>query len=203
MIINHKHKFLFTHIQKTAGSSISNVLSSIDGTEIILYSHSFLNTINTERYNEYFKFCFVRNPWDRLYSCYKMMIKKGVHNDFSGHLLDNSKNFSEFLNLTDVIYETSPLECDGAHPYPKSISFNQLDYITDNSGNILVDFIGRFESLNEDYNKIMEKIGVTNLLLPHINKSTNGEYRYFYNDSDIEKVYNMYKRDIDYFGYEF
>jgi len=36
-----------------------------------------------------------------------------------------------------------------------------------------------------------------------VNKSTNGEYKYFYTDSDIEKVYNIYKRDIDYFGYKF
>jgi chondroitin 4-sulfotransferase 11 len=203
MIINHKYKFIFVHIQKTAGSSIANVLSDIDGTESILYPHSFINAINLEQYNEYFKFCFVRNPWDRLFSWYKMMLKKGVHNDFSDYLLNNSSNFFEFLNLTNVIYETYPLEWDGIRPYPKSISFNQLDYITDNNGNILVDFIGRFESLNEDYNKVMEKIGITNLPLPHINKSTSGEYKYFYTESDIEKVYKLYKKDIKYFNYTF
>ncbi len=203
MIINHKYKFIFVHIQKTAGSSIANVLSNIDGTKRILYPHSFINSIDFEKYNEYFKFCFVRNPWNRLFSWYKMMLKKGVHNYFSDYLLNNSSNFSEFLDLTDIIYEKSNLEWNGIHPYPKSISFNQLDYITDVNGNLLVNFIGRFESLEEDYNKIMEKIGIPNLPLPHINKSTNGEYKYFYTDSDIEKVYNMYKRDIDYFGYKF
>jgi hypothetical protein len=203
MIINHKYKFIFVHIQKTAGSSISNVLSNIDGTESILYPHSFINAIDFEQYNEYFKFCFVRNPWDRLFSWYKMMLKKGVHNDFSKYLLENSRSFSEFLNLTDIIYETSRLEWDEYASYPKSISFNQLDYITDNNGNVLVDFIGRFESLEEDYNKIMEKIGIPNLPLPHINQSSNGDYKNFYTDKDIEKVYNMCKKDIDYFGYKF
>jgi hypothetical protein len=55
----------------------------------------------------------------------------------------------------------------------------------------------------EDYNKIMKKIGITNLPLPHINQSTNGDYKNFYTDKDIEKVYNMCKKDIDYFGYQF
>ena len=94
MIVNHKNKFMFVHIQKTAGSSVGDVLSSIDGTKNIYYSHSFISTINVNEYNGYFKFCFVRNPWDRLYSWYKMMIKKKIHNDYSKYLLENSNRFS-------------------------------------------------------------------------------------------------------------
>lgn len=202
MIVNNKYSFLFVHIQKTAGTSITECLHKIDGTKIIGNSHSFISHNSVEKLDDYFKFCFVRNPWDRLVSWYNMMVTKRTHNDFSSYLLNNSNNFSEFLELTDVIYETCYLEWDKMIPYPKSISFNQLDYISDNDGNILVDFIGRFENINEDYNKIMKEIG-SNYPLPHLNKFDHKDYRNYYTDKDIEKVYNLYKRDIDYFGYRF
>lgn len=203
MIVNNKYKFVFVHIQKTAGTSITKLLFELEKTEHLKHYHSFIGSTNISEYDNFFKFCFVRNPFDRIISWYNMMVNKGIHNDFSQYLLSNSKNFSDFLNLTEVIFETNPLECNGNDPYPKSISFNQIDYISDNDGNILVDFIGRFENINEDYNNIMEKIGVTNLPLLHLNKFDHKDYRTYYTDKDIEKVYNMYKKDIELFGYEF
>ncbi len=203
MIKNDKYNFIFVHIQKTAGSSITDSLSKLEGNKRIGYYHSFIRNNKIDNIDSYFKFCFVRNPWDRLVSWYNMMINKNTHNDFSRYLLENSNNFSEFLNLTDVINEGMAHEYNDENPYPKSISFNQLDYISDNSGNILVDFIGRFENLNNDFDYVMNKIGITNYHLPHINKFKHDDYKKYYSDKDIEKVYNMYKRDIDYFGYKF
>jgi hypothetical protein len=203
MILNKKYNFLYVHIQKTAGTSISHKLFELDNTVLLNYAHSFIDSIDYSTYNKFYKFCFVRNPFDRLVSWYNMMLHKGVHNDFSEYLLVNSKNFSEFINLTKIIYEKNKLEWDGKTPYPKSIGFNQLDYVSDNEGNVLVDFIGRFENLNEDYDKIIEKIGVKNLPLPHLNKFEYKDYRTYYTDKDIEKVYKMYEKDIKYFGYEF
>jgi hypothetical protein len=200
MVINQKNKFIFVHIQKTAGISIKNSLLSIEGTEKINNSHSFLKTLYLESPEEYFKFCFVRNPWDRLVSWWNMMKNKGIHNDFSKYLLE-AKNFSGFLEKTEIINET----LDGSIKdlgYPKSISFNQLDYISDSEGKVLVDFIGRFENINEDFLKISEKMGF-DLKLSHLNKFDHPDYRKYYGDKDIEKVYLMYKRDIDFFGYEF
>ena len=203
MIINHKYKFIFTHIQKTGGISVSKSFYSLENTENIVNTHSFINTLNVEDFQDYFKFCFVRNPWDRLVSWYNMMVQKRVHNDFSKYLLENSNTFSEFLDLTDTIMENNMEEINQYSPYPKSISFNQLDYISNDRGEILVDFIGRFERLGEDYKKITRTIGV-NLDLPHENKFDHRPYREYYeNEKDIEKVYLMYKRDIDFFGYEF
>jgi len=49
----------------------------------------------------------------------------------------------------------------------------------------------------------MEKIGVNNIPLHHLNKFDHKDYRTYYTDKDVEKVYNMYKRDIEYFSYEF
>jgi hypothetical protein len=203
MILNNKYKFVFVHIQKTGGTSITNSLYKVEGSENKNNPHSFLKTIDQNLFNEYFKFCFVRNPWDRLISWYNMMIQKKIHNDFSKYLLENSNTFSEFLDLTDIIMENNPGEINRGLPYPKSIGFNQLDYISDDNGKILVDFVGKFENLEEDYRKICEKIGIK-LELSHENRFPHNPYREYYKkEKDIEKVYLMYKRDIDFFGYEF
>ena len=78
-----------------------------------------------------------------------------------------------------------------------------MNYISDNEGNILVDFIGRFENINDDFEIIKSKIGITNIKLEHLNKFEHRNYREYYSDNDIEKVYKMYEHDIKYFNYEF
>lgn len=202
MILNDKYNFLFVHIQKTAGSSITNVLNSLEFTYSLNHSHSFITSVEY-KYDSYFKFTFVRNPWDRLVSWYNMMLNKSIHNDFSRYLLNNSTNFSQFLNLTEIINETNEHNDFIKTDYPKSIAFNQLDYISDNKGNVLMDFIGKFENLENDFRQIMEKIGVKDYSLLHLNKFEHGDYRNYYTDEDIEKVYKIYKRDIEYFNYKF
>ena len=202
MIINHKYKFIFIHIQKTAGTSITNSLSNLPETENLHHSHSMINLLNSNEYEDYFKFCFVRNPFDRLLSWYNMILKKGSHNDWSKYILENSNNFSEFLELTDIIIERNPLELQSSVDYPKSISYNQLDYITDRLGNIRCDFIGRFENLENDFYSITNYIGV-DIKIKHLNKFEHKPYSEYYNDLDVKLVENLYKRDLEYFNYKF
>lgn len=192
MLQNNEKKFVFIHIQKTAGSSIAKVLSKDGGTKIICPQHTFIKNCSYNK--DYFKFTIVRNPWDRLVSWYNIIKLVGVRNNFYKYILNNSKNFSEFINLTDVILDGN---------VNKSISFNQLDYISDDNGKILVDYIGKFENLNEDIKIIGERIGYVNLTIPHLNKFKHKDYRTYYTDRDIELVQEMYKRDIDYFNYKF
>lgn len=202
MIVNDNLKFLFIHIQKTGGSSISSELTNLGSYEIY-QQHSFIDVVE-KKYDNYFKFCFVRNPWDRLVSWYEMLIKLDIDNNFSTYIKKNSKNFSEFLKLTNVINETKiGLRKIKNKNYPKSIAINQIEYVSDKDGNIKVDFIGKFESLQTDYDYIRTKLNLHPSQLPHINKGSRGDYRLYYSDNDAEIVYQMYKKDIDYFGYRF
>lgn len=130
------------------------------------------------------------------------MLHKGVHNDFSRYLLSGSSGFSAFLDRIEVIYEANPLERDANHPYPKSIAFNQLDYVTGRDGHLAADFIGRFEYLETDFRRLSDEIGV-HLALPHTNAFARRHYREYYTPVDIEKVRKLYKRDLDHFGYDF
>jgi hypothetical protein len=198
MIINHKRRFVFVHIQKTAGTSITQALQQINGSEKVFRQHSMLHVLDLDKYEDYFLFCFVRNPFDRLVSWWNMMNHKGFQNDFSQYLLSRASSFSEFLDCTDTIHETN----EGEFPYPKSIAFNQLDYITTQEGRMAMDFIGRFENLEDDFDRICDRIGMK-LKLPHSNAFERRHYREYYTSEDVLKVKSMYRRDLEYFKYEF
>lgn len=202
MIINYKHRFLFVHIQKTAGTSVTEALGQLEGSQRLGYDHSMVASVEASVYDGYVVFCFVRNPFDRLVSWWNMMLHKGAHNDFSRYLLSRSSSFSAFLDCTEVVYEENPLERCMDQPYPKSIAFNQLDYITGGDGRLAVNLMGRFECLEADFKRVSDAIGVQ-LVLPHSNAFGRRHYRDYYSPADVEKVRRMYKRDLDYFGYDF
>jgi hypothetical protein len=204
MIINYDKNFLFIHIQKTAGTSIKKNLLLIKGSDSLHYPHTSINHAQLTNNQEYcYKFTFVRNPWDRLYSWYCMILDKGPTSTFYRYILQNSNNFSEFLNLTKVIKDDKKDIFRTSVPNWKSISYNQIDYLHDKTGKMNIDFIGRFENLENDYKFICDTIKIKCTPLLHLNKSKNDNYRKSYNDDDIEKVYKLYRKDIDYFNYTF
>ncbi len=81
----------------------------------------------------------------------------------------------------------------------------QHRYLYDSNDNLMVDFVGRFENLNEDYEKIREKIG-TGEPLKHLNKTKDkkeNDYKKAYTPEMAEKVAQIYKKDLELFGYSF
>jgi chondroitin 4-sulfotransferase 11 len=200
MLCNARYNFAFVHIQKTAGKSVSEALFKIPGTFRFGNAHNFVKDVDTY---PYYKFAFVRNPWDRMVSWYNMITITGKTNSFHSYILENSDNFSEFLKCKDEVIEKIDVQ-DASSLYFKSISYNQLDYLSDKTGNLRVDFIGRFENLQTDFNKILEKLNWSGIELGHLNRLPHQDYRFYYQTAnDIEAVYNIFQRDINYFGYTF
>lgn len=211
MVISHSKKFLFVHIQKTAGRSFEAVLK-----ENIPDLKSFMGTHDhalwakeqlEEQWSDYYKVAFVRNPWDRLVSWYTMIQEKGrktlykrifgmrKYNHLTQYVLSNSNSFEEFLyNCVDTIDDI-----DGK----KSILYNQLDYITDKDGSLIVDFVGRFENLNKDTDTVFKTLGLENVTLPHKNSSKHKNYRSYYSEETKKLVSQRFERDIEFFSYEF
>ncbi len=137
-------------------------------------------------WNEYYSFGFVRNPWDHFVSLYKWCKKNNnpkTLNGFEYFLLNQYEN--EFDCLLDWNFT------------------NQTDRLYDHEKQ-LVNFVGRFESIEEDFSTICKKIGVEDRLL-FINKSKDClNYKSFYKSSlQIEMIKDLYHRDIHRCGYEF
>jgi hypothetical protein len=197
MLKNDKYKFVFVHVQKTGGTSVRDELKKLKGTQTLCGMHSFLKDCSYPK--NYFKFGFVRNPWDRLVSWYNMHITSKPDNIFAKYLIEDTKNFSDFLKKTNKLTHKDP----NGFLLQKSITYNQLEYFSDNDGKLLVDFIGKLENINDDIKIIGEKIGYPQLKVGHSNKRKHNDYRTYYSNSEIELVAEMYKRDIDYFGYSF
>ena len=83
-----------------------------------------------------------------------------------------------------------------------SIGKLMSEFICDEHGNVIVDFVGRFESLEADFNKVCDMIGV-NRELPHVNRSVRTDYREYYTDETRAIVGSIAQADIEMFGYEF
>lgn len=211
MLISKSKKFLFVHIQKTAGRSFEAVLTeNIPDLENFMGTHDHALWAKEKlsgEWNNYYKVGFVRNPWDRLVSWYTMIREKGAmtwkkrifgrrrYNDLTQYVLSNSNSFEEFIyKCTDTIDDI-----DGR----KSILYNQIDYLSDENGKLIVDFVGRFENIEEDSKKVFENLGFENVSLPHKNSSKHRNYRTYYTEETREEVRRRYSRDIDFFGYDF
>ena len=207
MRCSFKHKFIFIHVPKTAGSSIDTRLNGFNDLKS-LYKHEgipfvknvtmsreYIQTIPAhissrelkavlgQKYDNYFKFAFVRDPWDWKLSTYKYILKNRKH---PAH--ETYKKFKSFHNY--II----------ATPHrPRQ----QSDYIYSTDDKPLVDYVGRFEQLQKDFTDICKIIGLHNNKLPHKNKTNHKHYTEYYNDETKQIVTERYARDIELFGYEF
>lgn len=201
MVISKDKKFLFIRIQKTASSSITDYLKTIypDCKETFTHSLAKEEKKKITNWNDYFKFSFVRNPYERLVSWYNMIYFNHNHesetNELWKYAMDNSTNFTEFIkNCTEPIWQ----EGDGY----RCFSWNQLDYISDDIG-IIMDYIGRYENLNADFEKICKKINIPTIVLPKVNVGKKVNYREYYTEETKEIITERFNRDIEYFNYKF
>ena len=158
-MISHKHKCIFVHIPKTAGTSIEDVIwpNPRDRTETNLWMGNVSRCFNQYQagglqhlkayqiqlevgekvFREYYKFSIVRNPWDRLVSLYEYARRVPVLEDFLG------MNFNtEFKNFLSKIERRSHTHWDP-----------QERFVTNESGDFIVDKIIYFENLKEEVQK--------------------------------------------------
>jgi chondroitin 4-sulfotransferase 11 len=202
MLISEQQKILFVHIQKTGGSSIREALrGAVPDLRPFLGTHDHAAWARLHlgpRWADYFKFAFVRNPWDRLVSWYAMIReqgRRGYANRLWQYVLTHSSSFEEFLHrCTDTIED---------HDGRKFFLYNQLDYVSGEESELLVDFVGRYESLEQDARAVFDRLGLPGLRLPHVNRSGHDHYSTCYTDATRQLVADRFARDIAFFGYTF
>ena len=185
-MINHKHKFIFIHINKCGGTTIDTLFNG----EFAGHKKAFYyKELYPKEFNNYFKFAFVRNPWDRVVSFYHYQVKRKW--DF--YPFNETISFKKFVKewLRQMRRQTT-------------LSTNSCyDWISDKNDDLLVDFIGRLENFQQDFNTICDKIGIPHQQLPYTNKTNHKHYTEYYDDETKEIVAKKYAKDIEYFGYEF
>ena len=200
-MISHRHNFIFIHINKTAGTSVVNSLKPFVESYIArrkrkcVDQHKSINDMLNEETKHYFKFAFVRNSWDRFLSLYKYRIKTNQTN-----LKNNPISFKEWAKR---IHEKDPIYYNVTNKLQLRVLSTQLGWIKNKDGEIVTDFIGRFENLQKDFDIICDKIGIPHQQLPHKNKSKHKHYTEYYDDETREIVAKKYAKDIEYFNYEF
>lgn len=217
MLLNHRYKFLYIHIAKTGGTSVRSVLNKLRWHDPMYYlmfpCHKLSNfsghttatkfprhsgviaakeMLPDSFFNQLYKFGFVRNPWDLQVSSYHHIQREKPHQ------LKGIKNFSGFIKY----------KFDPSRPYIFHFDIAtklQSDHLVDLEGNIIVDFIGRYETLKDDFNTIGKHLGLKNNCLPHKRKATDRkkDYRSYYDDESIEAVAKHYKKDIELLNYQF
>jgi hypothetical protein len=221
-VIYHPEKnYLFVHIQKTGGTSITQALVKHAGATFISPAHLQLQALEFSGQRP-FVFAVVRNPWDRLVSWYEMMRRNEIHNDFSKYLLEPNStgatvSFSEFIRRTAVIQEqclpeSSYSKEDALMPkssiiYLKSLSFNQLDYLSDKDGRQCYDAVIRFENLANDFYRVLrpfhQNIHPDWLMRINANPAYKNYREYYVNSADQKWVSTLYERDIEHFKFIF
>tara|TARA_A100001391_G_scaffold158114_2_gene116440 strand:+ start:2216 stop:2902 length:687 start_codon:yes stop_codon:yes gene_type:complete len=184
-----KNKCIFIHIPKTAGTSILHALGHKGGRDHSTY-REFMKA-NPTRFNDYFKFCFVRHPEDRFISLYKYF-KNGGNN--RGDILMSQKIKKEGMTVSDFALYLEDAQLYLCNP----MFWPQFMYICDSHLNIMVDSVFRYEKIEEDFKVLSEKIGLSSSLQSKNRSQPSNE-----NISEEAKriVGKIYKQDYKIFNY--
>ena len=139
-------------------------------------------------------FTFTRNPWDRLISAY-FYLKQGGHGAWDKK--DCNRYLSHYSSFEDMVLNWNDILFNQIH------FKEQYKWVCDSNGELIPDFIGKFENLQQDFDTVCDKIGIPKQQLPHANKTNHKHYTEYYDDETREIIAEKYAKDIEYFGYEF
>lgn len=207
MLVSYSHNFLFTHSLRTGGTSFKSVLRPLSSNperyienrvlralgirinHYTLYQRKWFRghtsaltakrNIPADVWDGLFKFTNARNPFDRLVSLY--------------HHLQNHKTG---VRLKDMGFDAFVRE------WSLDPKLQQKELIIDENGELLMDYIGHFETLAQDFQYITSRIGL-DATLPHKNGSVHKDYREYYTPELIKLVNERFAEDLEFFGYEF
>ena len=203
MRISHKHKFIFIATPKTGSTSIRSMLdefSDIKSEGEGIYQHHTTYAQALKRFDyakDYTCFAFVRNPWDRWLSLWyyiqrQAKIGKGKYSVKCKGLLKKHSNFKEYVMNITAEKNKDPMS---AH--------NCFKWISSDGEHVDIDYVGKMETMQEDFDTICDKIGIPRQTLLHKNATTHKHYTKYYDDEMIDTIAQKCEKDIEHFGYKF
>lgn len=189
-----RHQALFIHVPKSAGRSVVRGLFDVKSVEHA--PAAWYQQLDAERFARYFKFTFVRNPWDRAVSAYTYLAGGG-----SAASAEDSQ-WSAFVNSHDSFDAFICTWLSEENAMRNALFTPQVVFLRDIFGRIDIDFVGRFETLQADFDQVAQRLGV-DAQLPHLNQSRAEDFRSFYSPASRDRVARVYAGDIEAFGYRF
>ena len=208
MIVSHRHRFIFAAVPKTGTHAVRQALREQLGDgdveqvglfvnkrfpweDLAAIRHGHLSLrqvrpyVGEEAFDGYFKFAFVRNPFDRFVSYCAFMLRGG--DDFRLRPREAMRHF-----LFD------------APPEQHVLFQSQASLLVGDDGQtLLTDAVGRVEDMQGSYDALCARIGIASRLLERVNESPRGDYRPYYDQALIDGVAARYAQDLELFGYGF
>jgi hypothetical protein len=207
MIISHRHRFLFVAIPKTGTHSVRQALRAhlaeddleqvglfvnrrFPFADLAAIRHGHLSlrqvqpVLQPGQFESYFKFAFVRNPFDRFVSYCAFMSRD------SGQFASDARGF-----MKQVLFQVRPEQHILFQP--------QHLLLTDADGDVLSDYVGRVEEMQAGYDQVCRQLGFESAPLGRVNSSQRGDYREYYDAELIAGVSEYYRRDLELFSYSF
>ena len=212
-MISFENKCIFVHIPKTGGTSVEDAIwGSNHGKRTVdqlwmgvirpgynkyqtgglqhLLASQIRQEVGAETFDNYFKFTFVRNPWDKVVSQYLYVKKRPMIMKSMG--IDRGTPFSKYVESLARDHQVHVQ------------SFEQWQFLLDDHSRSMVDFIGRFENLDSDFQTVAETIGIPGTRLPHKMKNWwRKKYQQYYDERTVQLISEIYAKDIELFGYKF
>jgi hypothetical protein len=190
-----EHRCIYVHIPKCAGNAIEKSLfGEVFGGHLTAWHYRMIFRPN--EFRTFFKFAIVRNPWDRLVSAFHFL-KKGGLNPYDRWWAE--KHLGQFPDFDSFVKHGLNLKNINSfvHFQPQA-SFVFLN------GELQVDYVGRLENLEHDFGHICQRLGMEKeLLVVNALSNKQRDYRSHYTDVTRDIVADVYKEDIDRFGYAF
>lgn len=203
-IISDRHRFIAVTIPKAGSTSLIRALYRapvVDLQTRIL--EGALEEIRNSRpiLQSYFTFGFVRNPWDRVVSCYYDKIRN-VNFNHRVHIIEQHRGLSPEMTFSDFV--SWLVSAEGGDDKADRHWLSQHRFFTDQTGRVLCDFVGRMERFADDFNDVCARLELPEMKIPHSHRSKRtANYREYYTARDQNLVAQRYRRDIELFDYEF
>jgi len=199
MPISHKNKLIFIHIPKNAGTSITDS----EGMNFSFKGHhlpSFYKSNFPNQWENYIKFCVIRNPWDRVVSNYEYARMPESHwHSVSGNSIYGAH--PDYKNLIKLNFKETLQAFKEDNNFLKHQGWeSQNKYIYNNEGLMLLDYVFKLEDIELDLK--FKKI-IPNLSVKNVSKKSYKKYKDYYDNETKDIVSEIYAKDIELFKFKF